>query len=271
MYLTLSRSEINPIMDKHFGNAVFLSGLNRAGQSNIALINLMAQYMQFNSVFGAGVANLVGEIARRQDTFRKQDESIALTADRSCDVAATIFFAAIDEFGRKKTHRSMAQDTLRESIKFFNIAADQVKQLNPAAETKIAMQSVADGYCLNRATTDSDLFFGIGFHMSSELLADQEFNMLNSYLRQKHSLLVDHLERTKAYSWIAVHTTVEADHFDAALESANYALSFYTGDKTKAHAWILKGFKNFVEVQAQFMQSLLGVPLQYTNREQCGA
>jgi hypothetical protein len=256
--VTVSKGDVISITKLHGGNKIFQKGLDNIGCSKPALMQMLAQYIQFNSVFGAGVANLAGEIARKQDIFSDPAEAVSMLADRSCDVAATIFFAAIDEFGRRKTHRSMAQDTLRETAQFFNIPSDKLKTLGmPLSETVIAMSAVVDGYCLDRSSTGEDLLFGIGFHIGSELLADQEFNILDNYLRRHHPLLVACLQKKKAYTWVSVHTTVEADHFDAALESANLALKFFTGDQQMAHTSILNGFKHFSGIQTRFMQSLV--------------
>jgi hypothetical protein len=257
MYLTVSKREISSITDNHKGNEAFVIALAGAGRSTAALMRLLAQYVQFNSVFGAGVVGLAAAIARSQDIFRERTESIPAFADRSYDVAAAIFFAAIDEFALKKTHRSMAQDTLKKSLQFFEMGPEEVESLCRASgETSAAVRAVTEGYCLNRKINEADLFSAIGFHIGSEVLADQEFNILDCYLQREHPALVAYLKGAKAYSWIAVHTTVEADHYDAALESANCALSSFTGDVAKAYGLILKGLKHFAKVQARFMESL---------------
>lgn len=252
----LNKQDFERVINEHEGNKIFAAALRMAGRANVTLIHFLTQYVQFNSIFGAGVANLAGEIARRQDVFRDPNDPIYIIGDRSCNVAATIFFAAIDEFGRKKNHRSMAQDTLRESARCLKIATDHPGALSCLHGTSTAMRAVADSYCLNRTASEADLFFGIGFHIGSELLADDEFNILDQYLKQQHHQLVSHLQAKKSYVWVAVHTTVEADHFDAAVESGNEALKFYTGDRGQAKAWILQGFRHFNDVQTQFMRSL---------------
>jgi pyrroloquinoline quinone (PQQ) biosynthesis protein C len=62
-----------------------------------------------------------------------------------------------------------------------------------------------------------------------------------------------------AYRWIQIHTTVEADHFRAAVNSANLAMRYYAGTETQARikSWILEGFKEFADVQSEFMRSLM--------------
>lgn len=260
MYLTISKREINSIIEDHLGNQAFAAALAKAGESPADLTCLVAQYIQFNSIFGAGVAHLAGHIAARQDIFRDESEAIYALSDRSYEVSAEIFFAAIDEFGRKKTHRAMAQDTLRGFLEFFNMTRAEANfRCLTNDETCMAINAVSDGYRINRESTDADLFSAIGFHIGSELLADQEYNILDRFLNCEYPALVEFLEQARAYSWVKLHTTVEADHCEAALECANSALGYYTGDVSKAYGQILGGLKRFVKVQARFMSSLAAI------------
>lgn len=222
-----------------------LTGLN--------LLHALAQYIHFNSVFGGGVANLAGEIAYRQDLFRNQAESIEMIADESVEIASKIFFAAIDEFGKRKTHRAMAKETLLALMSYYKC---KTEQLSASEITRQAVKKVAVGYGLNRQASDRDLFHSIGFHMGSELLADEEFNIINKLLHVKQADLVAFLKAEGAYTWILVHTTVEADHFEAAVESGNCALQYYVGSAIEAKSWILEGFQQFAELQTEFINSL---------------
>jgi hypothetical protein len=99
------------------------------------------------------------------------------------------------------------------------------------------------------------------------VLADQEFNVLDAFLRTNYPDLVEYLMKTRvligdsesaAYRWIQVHTTVEADHFAAAVKSANLALRYYAGSESRAgiKGWILEGVKEFADMQTEFMKSL---------------
>lgn len=250
------QKDIQKFLDHCQGNAIFDQSLRRI-ETHSQLIVLLLQYVQFNSIFGAGVANLAGELACRKDVFQDDSDRLSALADRSHDVASTVFYAAIDEFGRNKTHRSMAQDTLRGAACFFDFTDETINELaqdTPALST--ALKQVASGYCLSTIPTTSELFRGIGFHIGSELLADQEFNILHAYLNSQQKDLVDYLQSRQSYSWVNVHTTVEAEHFTAALETANRAVRYFD-DKVVARNWILEGLWNFVLVQQAFMKSLL--------------
>jgi hypothetical protein len=107
----------------------------------------------------------------------------------------------------------------------------------------------------------------MGFHAGSEVLADHEFTVIDRCLRARRPDVVAALEGMKveilgrkhdAYYWIRIHTSVEAEHFEAALAGVNNALRFYAGGEAKdtVKGWILDGFARFAGVQAAFMDSL---------------
>src|SRR4051794_28167224 len=110
----ITREDLAPVLDSHVGNQTFELALRRAVR-DADLLRLLGQYIHFNSVFGSGVASLAGEIGARQDLFRDREEELESAADRSVEVAAPVFYAAVEEFGsgaaRRSTHRAMAQST----------------------------------------------------------------------------------------------------------------------------------------------------------------
>jgi hypothetical protein len=162
----------------------------------------------------------------------------------------------------------MAQSTLKAAGRYFGHDAAALDRLAlPAGATLDAEARVRDGYALSQAPDDEKLFRAIGFHMGSELLADEEFNILDRFLRAERPEFVKHMQGARveaagsvsvAYRWIQVHTSVEADHFSAAVASANLALRFYAGphEPTRLKSWVADGFREFASVQADFMASL---------------
>lgn len=268
----IDKSDLEPILLDHRGSRSFLDALGCTEQSK-DLVQLLSHFIHFNSVFGSGVANLAGEIGSRQDLFKDPDEPISIIADRSVDVAAEIFYAAIEEFGNSNrvqrcSHRKLAQALLMATGGFFNFDPVELNRISqPDVQTLAAFQQVRDGYRINRTIDEPEIFRAIGFHIASEVLADQEFNDLDKFLRERFSDLVVFLSSAKvsaeskstAYSWIQIHTTVEQEHFDAAVKSANLALRFYAGARTKMRIkeWILDGFREFSQVQSDFMRSLM--------------
>jgi hypothetical protein len=269
----IQQADLEPVISAHTGNQSFERALEqiRTGED---LIRLVGNYIFFNAVFGGGVANLAGEIAVRQDLFRDPSEPVQVLADRSVEVASDIFFAAVDEFDDRiapyrDTHRSLAQATLKGISRYFgcdDAALDRITRPGEAALTVI--RNVREGYGVNQTVDEPKLFRAIGFHIGSEVLADEEFDSLHRFLSSRHPELVRHLESTEVeiggtayppYFWIRVHTSVEVDHFDAAVKGANTALRYYAGTESTswAKARILEGFAEFSGVQAAFMERLL--------------
>jgi hypothetical protein len=272
--LRIAWSDLEPILKEHAGKRIFASALEQSAANTRELLCVLSRYIHFNSVFGSGVANLAGEIGSRQDLFRDREETVTLLADRSVEVAADVFFAAIDEFGdqnriRRSTHRTLAQATLKAAGQFFGLSSAELDKIaQPYDATLVAIRRVRDGYRINQTIDEPKMFRAIGFHIASEVLADEEFNILDAYLRGHHPDLVEYLLDTKvpmgdsdnaAYRWVQIHTSVEADHFAAAVRSATQALRYYAGSETQAciKGWVLDGFREFVEVQTAFMESLM--------------
>jgi hypothetical protein len=268
----IERQDLDPIVSGHRGNQALLAAFERAAEP-AALLAVLGRYVQFNSAFGAGVANLAGEIAARQDLFRDPEEPVRLLADRAAEVAADFFYAAIDEFDDRltpwrDTHRTLAQATLKAAAVHLGHAPtdlDRIVDVNEA--TRDALRRVWDGYGIGMRLDDRGLFRSMGFHAGSEVLADQEFTIIDRHLRERRPELVAALQAARirlqgqehdAYYWIRIHTGVEAEHFDAALAGANKALAYYagSGDAAAVKRWILEGIAGFADVQGQFMASL---------------
>jgi hypothetical protein len=268
----VERADLEPVLAEHTGNRTWEQTLGEIGDGR-GLLRVLGRYIYFNASFGGGVANLAGEIAVRQDLFRDANEPVSMLADRSVEVAADIFAAAIDEFGdpsiaQRGTHRSLAQATLKAAGKFWGLAPDALDPVvRPTAALQSTIQRVRQGYGVNQSVDAEELFRGIGFHLGSEILADEEFRMLDAYLRESQKELVAHLERSEeeigsvrcpAYLWIRIHTHVEADHFVFAVQGANRALGCFVGQQgaVTARDWILAGFREFAAVQTAFMDGL---------------
>jgi hypothetical protein len=272
MPLRIERADLQPVLSSHRGNEALVSALEQASEPD-RLLSVMGRYIQFNSAFGAGLANLAGEIAAQQGLFQDPDEPLHVAADRAAEVASDFFYAAVDEFDDRATpwrdtHRTLAQATLKGLGRFFGYSDAQlndVVRINEA--TRRAMEQVWDGYGVGARLEEPRLFSGMGFHTGSEILADQEFVLIDRHLRQRRAELVRALEAMRipilgqehnAYYWIRIHTGVEAEHFDAALKGANNALRFYAGPQApsavKDH--ILAGFARFAAIPPEFLAAL---------------
>lgn len=270
--LQLTRKDLEPVLASHRGTESLRRAVEGASSSG-ALLSVVGRYIQFNSAFGPGLANLAGEIAARQGLFRDPDEPLRLVADRAAEVASDFFYAAVDEFDDRltpwrDTHRTLAQATLKAMGAHFGYTPHQLNdviRINPATEESVGR--VHDGYGIGASLDDARLFRAMGFHTGSEVLADAEFNVLDQGLRKGHAGMVEALQKARvaiggqdhdAYYWIRIHTSVEADHFDAALKGVNNAGRFYAGGAGGAtvKGWVLEGFREFADVQDSFMAAL---------------
>jgi hypothetical protein len=270
--VAITREDLEPVLAAHHGNELLGAAVESASEPP-RLLSVMGRYIQFNSAFGAGVANLAGEIAARQGLFRDALEPVQILADRAAEVGSDFFYAAVDEFDDRATpwrdtHRTLAQATLKGMGAYFGYQPAElnaVLRINPATET--AMARVWEGYGVGARLEDRRLFQAMGFHTGSEILADQEFVILDRVFRAKRPEMVSALEAMRvemlgekhnAYYWIRIHTGVEAEHFDAALHGANQALRYYAGvsDAALVKSWILEGFQQFADVQGVFMTAL---------------
>jgi hypothetical protein len=271
--IQVSQEDLAPVLESHRGNAALESAFRHAASDPKALLSVFGRYIQFNGAFGPGLANLAGEIAARQSLFRDPDEPVKILQDRAAEVAADFFHAAIDEFDDRMTawrdtHRTLAQATVKGLGRFFGYSPEQLNAvIHINRRTNEAMEMVSEGYGLAAALSDERIFHGMGFHTGSEVLADEEFTIIDRVLKEKRPDVVKGLEQMKveilgaqhnAYYWIRIHTSVEADHFDAAVKGVNKALRFYAGNQplTTVKGWILDGFRHFADVQSAFMNGL---------------
>lgn len=240
------------------------------------ILRVLARYAAFNSVFVNGVVNLSAMIGVRQALFQDPSAGSKLTADRSAEIAAKVFAAAIDEFadrgiggvGEPRTHRDLAHVALEAAATYFR---SHPSELDAAINGVVreAISQVLDGYGASQAPLAVDepkLFRTMGFHAASEMLAREEFRVLDSFLRERYPCLVKFMETARLrpeddsgpYYWIRIHTIVEARHFELAVEAINLALRYYVGIEALAQVkgWILEGFRQFVALQAEFLERL---------------
>lgn len=230
-------------------------------------------YADWNATFASGVTALTSLIGQERELFASPTAPAAIS-DRSILIASHIFDAARDEYDddimtHRDPHRSLAQATL---VGLANITDNQdiLHAPEPAwlrAYRSLVIHGYTGGGLLQPASPDG-IFAGIGYHLGSELLADQEFSSIDSFMREKFDYVVQKLMRTtvrihgaehRCYAWIGIHSGggggVEMDHFDAGLDAANLAFSYLNKDlltEEDAQQALLRGFKQFAAEQQEF-------------------
>jgi hypothetical protein len=214
------------------------------------LVRFMQRYTAWNICFGAGVSTLSAKIARSTALFRESGFPPAV-ADRSVLVASYFFDAARAEFNdgstrHRDTHRCLAQAFLLGLMKhaetanpIFGDAAFLEKLFAPPVWLTGLGNHVGTGYGLGSPDDLASIFRAMGYHLGSEVLADQEFTHLDSAFRDQQPDLVTELEAAQieiagqaheAYFWLRAHSALgdsaEADHFKWAVKGVHRAFDY---------------------------------------------
>jgi hypothetical protein len=257
--------------------------MSRSVSDPSALVTAMLAYAEWNGRFAAGVSALAALVGASPNLFIDRT-GVPFLNDRATYIASTIFEAARDEFDdriqeHRDSHRCLAQACVMAMADYFKIPYDSLRRHGPWLDE--CNQKVLTGYLggnpsvfhpsdLHANTTLETIFKGWGYHLGSELLADQEFSILDDQLRSKCPGLVDFMKRQtytfaggthRGYAWIGIHSGhgggVEEEHFNAALNGVNIALECLNPDQaTRAvHALIL-GFRTFEKEHIAFFNQI---------------
>jgi len=254
------------------GSKHFLEGILSRITTDYDLVKFVHRYSVFNGDFAGGVANLAGAYHVRRDLFRDSNIDVPDCADRASEIASHIYFAAEDEYFDRAnphvriTHRQFGQILLAYTLRYYGISSQEfaaTHALNP--HTQATLAKVVEGYCVNRRNDEVDILRGLGFHLGSELLADEEFNIIDRFLRSRYPELVEYLEESEtvfgknAYLWVQLHTVVETEHFDFAITAAEKTIEYYSGElsKEEVRQHIIDGFIGFADLQQAFFSNIL--------------
>ena len=242
------------------------------------LVRFFARYISWNGFFGAGVATLAGKIARARRLLVDPAETFLPAADRSVLVASYFFDAARDEFddhesSERDPHRNLAQAFLKGLVQHALPAATPAQNNALCADPlwlTALNGAVATGYGAYRADDLPTLFSAMGYHLGSEVLADQEFSIIDDILSTQSSELVRKLQATKvqigpgthnAYIWIKIHSgtggAAEADHFAWATQGVNLALQYVDESlREDLRRQTERGFLAFANDQREFFNQV---------------
>lgn len=234
------------------------------------LLRFFIQYASWNGAFANGVAALTSLIGRQRGLFREAGFPHAV-ADRSNYVASFFFDAARDEYDdhinpERDSHRCMAQAALIAMQDYFALPATLLDEVEPQALLDLNDDVLAGYTGEGHAGAVAQAFAAMGYHLGSELLADEEFTLIDQHMRQHQGPLVQHLMRTtvtlggathRCYAWVGVHSGhgggVEAEHFEHAAQGARHALAYLPPDQADtALAALAAGFRRFDQDHARF-------------------
>jgi hypothetical protein len=152
----------------------------------------LMKYVDYSNVFGPAQAALAGISANRPGF--------------PLDISKSIFLGAADEFDDAEcggvTHRFLSAK--------LNSALTALVGESCECPARFK-QTAIDAYELRLYPSP---YFGFGFHLAVEFLADYEYNAINRYINPQ---LKQHLEAADSYTWISRHCSADADHLAYAL------------------------------------------------------
>lgn len=284
--MNVSREHLRGLYDFEQESALVHAAIRHALQGPGTLdrsLRFMACYTNWNGYFGSAVAALAAKIGRSRGLFKDPAFPVRALADRSVYVASYFFDAARDEFDdrdtvHRDTHRCLAQATVLGMLQYRSIAsgngedpAGVERLLSEPLRLQALNNRVARGYGVGTPDDLPSIFEAIGYHLGSEVLADQEFSIIDSSLREQAPDLVEHLKATSVeiagqhhntYQWVAIHSghgsAVEADHFEWATQGAKLAFRFVPEDLHAALQQQLDvGFVSFARDHREFFTAVL--------------
>ena len=244
-----------------------------------AFVRFFGRYTSWNGFFGSAVATLAGKVGRCRGMFLDPAQAVRQLADRSVYIASFFFDAARDEFDdrdtvHRDTHRCLAQSTVKGLID-WHAARGAVEFNDPAVLNALLHEplwlhtlnaQVAHGYGAGTPDDVPSVFRSIGYHLGSELLADQEFSLIDQTMRDRAPEMTEFLRGHKvniagqdhaAYQWVSIHSGhgggAEADHFKWATRGARLAFRYVAPvlhDELRRE--IHKGFRQFAADHEEF-------------------
>lgn len=247
--------------------------LGHAMRSHHGLLRFVGRYTSWNGFFGSGVATLAGKIGRSRGAFLDPAQPVLALADRSVFVGSFFFDAARDEFDdssteHRDTHRCLAQSFVAGLARFARLQDPQALNALLADPLWLStlQQRVAMGYGAGSPDSAGSIFRAMGYHLGSEVLADQEFSLIDKALRHSDPELVGFLEQERfeiagvahsCYHWLGIHSGhgggVEHDHFEWAVQGVEKAFAYSpSSDHPALREQILRGFGDFARDHAEF-------------------
>lgn len=230
------------------------------------LLRFFCRFLIFNDALAARVPFLAGVIHLHPDVFVDQRETQVFCRQVNGQIAAHVAEAASDEYHFSPTqnlvHQHLSQRFFRALLRYHGtdpVAFDQ-RQVMPA-ELAAILADVRSAYFASQ--DDGEIFAALGFHVALELFADEEFNIVDEYLKERHPDLVSAMSAKgngiSDYSWLAIHTVVEIRHYRAGLDALEKALHFYhrQEDAGRMQQHIKDGFRRFVDLQYRFYEAIL--------------
>jgi hypothetical protein len=270
---SLSRGDVVRVVEDHYSSREMREVLDGIAADGEKLLLFMGRFFQYASAFSVGQTALAGQVAARKDLFSSPGD-VGVFGDASMAVGGGIFRGAIDEFGDREipgspSHRALALATLKGMARFFRYdlarLSDRIRSHVP---TQNAIEQVLRCYGVNVVVDEANLFRGIGFHLGTEILGEDENRVLDDFFCTRCPDLMTSLDENvveiggvsvPANVWFKRHIVAEADHFAAGLDAANLAFQYYSGPEKQAQLrqWTLEGIREVATLQREVVQAIL--------------
>ncbi len=230
-----------------------------------ALIHFLHRFVLFNDALAARVPFLAGLIHLTPGLFIDPDADGEFCRQANGRIAAYVAEAASDEY-RMAGDRNLVHQYL--SQKFFHAALEHYRMSGAAFDKQYPLPATLSDVLAEarikyfERPTPGDIFAALGFHVGLEFFADQEFNLVDQFLRRQHPALVASLEGDGAdrsdYLWLSTHTVVEIGHYRAGLSALKSSLSFChpRHQAPMMLASIKQGFNSFVDLQRRYYEGV---------------
>jgi hypothetical protein len=248
-------------------NDLLRAGLYAIGGQE-QLVLFLHRFLLFNDALAARVPFLAGWIHLNPDLFADPDDVEDFCRQRNASIAAHIAKAASDEYhlepGRNMVHQHLSQRFFRGVLGHYGLRGASLDRDHPIAPPLAALLREARSRFFGE-TGASPVFAGIGFHVGLEFFANEEFNLVDRFLCERHPELVATLQRDDTdtreapYLWLALHTVVEIGHYRAGLEAVRDAIR-YCRPREAAPRYardIMGGLDAFADLQRRFYRMVL--------------
>lgn len=264
------------LFDCQTNNARIEATVELADSNPVRLYYFMQRYAYFNSFAGSLVARLASSIGLSYKMFQTEGVHVIDQADRGLEIAAKVLLATIDEHAdagaQNVPHRTLAQATLQAVGEYAQLNETELNKITNTPDWMKTVVTNLIGSYQGEINNIEALVTAIGFHLGSELLADQEYSLIDKVVRHTHrgvgfdawlkgKQVTIAGKRLSPWYWIVVHgkhnaSGVEAEHFQFALDALNLLAQNRPESNETILKWASKGFLDFATLQQQLFVSM---------------
>ena len=246
-------------------NALLGEHLQALGEPH-DLTRFMHRFLLFNDALAARVPYLAGLIHLTPDLFLRRGMHGSFLAQANGQIAAYVAEAAADEYrmvnGRNMVHQYLSQVFFNGVLRqCWPSGADTFESTHPISPEIAAL--LAEARTKFFVAPDAHaIFAALGFHVGLEFFANEEFNLVDQYLRDRHPDVVTALESHGGdlcdYTWLSLHTIVEIGHYRAGLEAVNQAVATWCDPATAPDMaeTIMTGLRDFADLQHRYYDAV---------------